>query len=168
MNDHLKLFEYGLFLIVDKDNNNYLDVYEFQNFKKILHPIYGNEFNMDNNGNNKEISLKEMKKIKTDRCFGESTDNLNNLVLFRSGKNIKLKECNGDSTKKCIQKLISLINEDIRCINVDGINTNLNDMETYTILYSKFLEIINNYIKIEGGFVKTNGKRNTKRKKRYK
>ena len=91
LNDHLKLFEYGLFLIVDKDNNNYLDVYEFQNFKKILHPIYGNEFNMDNNGNNKEISLKEMKKIKTDRCFGESTDNLNNLVLFRSGKNIKLK-----------------------------------------------------------------------------
>ena len=60
--------------------------------------------------------------------------------------------------------LIDLINEDIKCIENNYSNP-LNNMETYTILYSKFLEIIKNYIKLQEG---EKNKKKTVRKKRTK
>jgi hypothetical protein len=157
INDNLKFFERYLLSMIDKDNNKLLDNEEFKKFKNVISPIYGDNFDFDNV---KGIELKRIKDVKTHKCFGKSSDHLEDLVSLRGKKADK----NGEKTP---EMLIDLINEDIKCIENNYSNP-LNNMETYTILYSKFLEIIKNYIKLQEGEKnkkKTVRKKRTKRKK---
>lgn len=154
LNDHLKFFERGLLLTVDKNNNKLLEGEEFKNYKNVMSPIYGTNFNFDHV---KGVELKKIKDVKTDKCFGKTSDHLEDLVSLRGKKADK----NGEKTP---EMLIDLINEDIKCIENNYSNP-LNNMETYTILYSKFLEIIKNYIKLQEG---EKNKKKTVRKKRTK